>query len=475
MTCEDGGVENPPGDRPRLPRRVGESLTRLARVTGELSRADTVDAVTKIVTYHMADAVGATIAALALREGDRARLIGLRGLSAGEAQRWDTIPLARRSPATDVIRSGRRLVLVGGRRDQRGLPRPARASTEANAPSSTSPCASPGARSARSPCRSPGRSLPDPDRARLPRHHGRHLRPGLRAHRGVRGGPPSRPRGWSSSPRPPSSWRAASTSRSRSTGWPDWPCPPSPTGAPSTSCATGGCTGWPSPTSTPEKVELAVALQERWPPDPSSPSGARAVALTGTPELIHEITDEMLVAGCRDAEQLRIARELRLRSALLVPLWVRGRVIGVLSWVSTDDDRLYDEDDVRFAEHLARRAATAIDNSELYSQTRAAAEQLQHAVLPQALVGDDRWDVSCHYRPSGRAEIGGDFYDAFPLDDGRYVAFIGDVMGRGVAAAAAMAEMRAATRAFASVDPDPAAVLRQARPRWSCATAATSS
>ena len=185
------------------------------------------------------------------------------------------------------------------------------------------------------------------------------------------------------------------------------------------------------------------------------------MARTGQPELIHEITDEMLVAGCRDPEQLRIARELRLRSALLVPLWVRGRVTGVLSWVSTDEQRLYDDDDVRFAEHLARRAATAIDNSELYSQTRAAAEQLQHAVLPEALVGTDRWDVSCHYRPSGRAEVGGDFYDAFALGDGRYVAFIGDVMGRGVAAAAAMAEMRAATRAFASVDPDPAAVLEK--------------
>ena len=211
----------------------------------------------------------------------------------------------------------------------------------------------------------------------------------------------------------------------------------------------------------PAKVELAVALQERWPPDPSSPSGARAVALSGRPELIHEITDDMLVAGSRDPEQLRIARELQLRSALLVPLWVRGRVIGVLTWVSTDEQRLYDEDDVRFAEHLARRAATAIDNSELYSQTRAAAEQLQHAVLPQELVGDDRWDVSCHYQSSGRAEVGGDFYDAFALADGRFVAFIGDVMGRGVAAAAAMAEMRAATRAFASVDPDPAVVLQQ--------------
>ncbi len=65
------------------------------------------------------------------------------------------------------------------------------------------------------------------------------------------------------------------------------------------------------------------------------------------------------------------------------------------------------------------------------------------------------WEVACDYHPSGRAEVGGDFYDASPLDDGRYVLFLGDVMGRGVAAAAAMAQMRSAVRAFASVDPTP--------------------
>jgi len=56
-------------------------LTSLARVTGNVSTADSVESVSKIVTYHMADAVGASIAALALREGERARVIGLRGLS----------------------------------------------------------------------------------------------------------------------------------------------------------------------------------------------------------------------------------------------------------------------------------------------------------------------------------------------------------------------------------------------------------
>ena len=240
---------------------------------------------------------------------------------------------------------------------------PTWASTEGNAPWSPSRCVPEGGRSGRSPSRSRERS-PRPDRARLPRHHGRHLRPGLRAHRGVRGGRRQTAR--------LEFLAEASIELARSLDldvtikrvarlavptFADW-------------CAIdvvrdGRMHRLAVAHVDPRKVELAVALHERWPPDPSSPSGARAVALTGKPELIHEITDEMLVAGCRDAEQLRIARELQLRSALLVPLWVRGRVIGVISWVSTDDHRLYDEDDVRFAEHLARRAATAIDNAEL--------------------------------------------------------------------------------------------------------------
>ena len=83
-------------------------------------------------------------------------------------------------------------------------------------------------------------------------------------------------------------------------------------------------------------------------------------------------------------------------------------------------------------------------------------------MLPERLVGAEGWEVAWDYHPSGRAEVGGDFYDAFPLDDGRYVFFIGDVMGRGVAAAAAMAQMRSAVRAFASVDPDPAVVVGKA-------------
>ncbi len=460
LTCNDQRVAaapDPPGDPTRIAERVGESLTRLARVTSELVLADSVDAVIKIVTYHMADAVGASIAALALRDGDDVRIVGLRGLPLREARQWEVVPLSRSMATNDVIRSGRRLVLVGAAAirgaypDLPGVDRGERTVM-------TMPLRVAGRTIGAIHLSRPGAAEPDPTELDFLDIMADTC---AQAFERIEASDVARRQTARLEFLAEASIELAKSldlevttrrvARLAVPNFADWCAIDIVRDARVHRLAVAHV--------DPRKVELAVALQERWPPDPDSPTGARAVAMSGRPELVHEITDEMIVAGCRDPEQLRIARELQLRSALLVPLFVRGRVIGVLTWVSTDEHRLYEWDDVRFAEHLARRAATAIDNAELYSQTRAAAEQLQRAVLPQALAGDDCWEVSCDYRPSGRAEIGGDFYDAFTLGDGRYVAFIGDVMGRGVAAAAAMAEMRAATRAFASIDPDPAVVL----------------
>ena len=195
-------------------------------------------------------------------------------------------------------------------------------------------------------------------------------------------------------------------------------------------------------------------------PGPDDRRGVWRVVRTGRPELIREITDEMLVAGARDEEHLRVARELNLRSALVVPLFVRGRVHR-RDHRGCRPTRTVSTTRVTCASPSTWPAGppTAIDNSELYSQTLAAAEQLQRAVLPEHVVGTQAFEIACDYHPSGRTAIGGDFYDAFPLEDGRLALFLGDVMGRGVAAAAAMAQMRAAVRAFASVDPTPAVVV----------------
>ena len=139
----------------REARRLGDRLTRLARVTAALVMADTVETVTKIVASHTADAVGATLASLALREGeDLLRLVGLRGGREGDERRWATFPMSlqepgqRRDPHRRAAHPHRR------GRDRRALSRPRRPSPAESARSSACRCGSARARSARSGCRS---------------------------------------------------------------------------------------------------------------------------------------------------------------------------------------------------------------------------------------------------------------------------------------------------------------------------------
>jgi serine phosphatase RsbU (regulator of sigma subunit) len=178
-------------------------------------------------------------------------------------------------------------------------------------------------------------------------------------------------------------------------------------------------------------------------------------------ELYPEITDEMLVTGAIDEGHLRLTRDLNLRSALIVALRARGRTLGAITLVRAETPQRYGPADLAVAEDLGRRAGVAIDNAELHSQTREIARQLQRAVLPARLDDIPGWDVATHYSPAARSEVGGDFYDAVALPGGQLVVFIGDVMGHGVAAAAAMAQMRAAVRAYVASDPDPAAVVER--------------
>jgi hypothetical protein len=209
----------------------------------------------------------------------------------------------------------------------------------------------------------------------------------------------------------------------------------------------------------PEKIALAVELEARYPARRDVDGGAWTVVRTGEPLLVPEVTDEMIVPTARDAEHLRVLRLLQLRSVLAIPLVARGTVLGVMTWVMAESDRRYDGGDLAFATDLARRAAIAIDNSRLHTDTLEAAIRLQHAVLPELPAQFPGWEIAAHYSPAGKTEVGGDFFDVIPLLGNRLVVFVGDVMGRGVRAAAAMAHVRAATRAFVAVDPDPRVVM----------------
>jgi GAF domain-containing protein len=209
----------------------------------------------------------------------------------------------------------------------------------------------------------------------------------------------------------------------------------------------------------PAKRALAMELQERYPPDPDTGSGGYQVLRTGESLLVPEIPDDLLEAQARDAEHLRLIRALNLRSGLTVALKARGRTFGVITWVNGETGRRFEQRDVAFGEDIARRAAVAIDNSLIHSELQQIADRLQEVVRPAALPTVPGWELASSYSSAGKVDVGGDFYDAIPLTDGRLALLIGDVMGRGVQAAAAMTQVRAAIRAFIAVAPEPSAVM----------------
>jgi GAF domain-containing protein/anti-sigma regulatory factor (Ser/Thr protein kinase) len=151
------------------------------------------------------------------------------------------------------------------------------------------------------------------------------------------------------------------------------------------------------------------------------------------------------VAGATDAED----------SAIVVPLRARERTLGSLAMATTTANKGIIED-------LARRAAMALDNARLYAKEHEAAETLQRSLLPSHLPDLPGVAVAAAYQPGSTAvEVGGDWYDVFPLPDGRVGLAIGDVVGRGLRAAAAMGQLRNALRAYALEDWKPAAVLER--------------
>jgi PAS domain S-box-containing protein len=134
----------------------------------------------------------------------------------------------------------------------------------------------------------------------------------------------------------------------------------------------------------PEQVTFARELQERYPPGPESPAGASAVIRTGEPELVPEITADMVAAGARDDLHRDLLLQLGLSSYMCVPLKGRERVLGAITFIAAGSVRRYGGDELVFAEELARRAASAIENAQLYRE----AEGRAQAARVLAAIGD---------------------------------------------------------------------------------------
>ena len=105
-----------------------------------------------------------------------------------------------------------------------------------------------------------------------------------------------------------------------------------------------------------------------YPYEPDQPYGPPHVLKTGDPELGALITDEMIRDFARDEEHYEILKGLGFRSYMCVPLQVRGRTLGAITFVASESSRRYEPDDLALGEALAYRAGLAIDNARLHGE-----------------------------------------------------------------------------------------------------------
>jgi PAS domain S-box-containing protein len=157
-----------------------------------------------------------------------------------------------------------------------------------------------------------------------------------------------------------------------------------------------------------------------------------------------------------DPERVALSDE---RSWVGLPLLAAGAPLGALRFSFARPRKITEEERV-FLEALAGQCSLAVERAGLYEREHTTAETLQRSLLPDQLPTLPRLVLEATYRPVAKnMEIGGDWYDAFRLADQRLAVAVGDVMGKGLTAAAGMGRVRNALRALALTDPRPAAVL----------------
>jgi serine phosphatase RsbU (regulator of sigma subunit) len=137
----------------------------------------------------------------------------------------------------------------------------------------------------------------------------------------------------------------------------------------------------------------------------------------------------------------------------------RGRNLGIIQ-VADKVEGDFTEIEEAILLQLAQMAAVAIENAELYAREHEIAEALQRGLLPDRLPTLEGVSLAARYQPGGAStQVGGDWYDALPIDGGAVALAVGDVAGRGPKAAAVMGQLRTAMRAYALQGMAPAAVM----------------
>ncbi len=188
--------------------------------------------------------------------------------------------------------------------------------------------------------------------------------------------------------------------------------------------------------------------------------GPATVLATSRTQLVRAVDDGYLASLLADRpDALEAVRSFQVISSVHVPLTTGRRTFGVLS-VTRGTGRPFSDGDARFLTELGRRAALALANAGAFEAEQVVALELQRSLLPASLPAVPGLRVAGRYLAGGSGVlVGGDWYDVVPLPDGRVGLCVGDVMGRGLQAAAVMGQLRAALRSHAVEGLPPREVL----------------
>ncbi len=185
------------------------------------------------------------------------------------------------------------------------------------------------------------------------------------------------------------------------------------------------------------------------------------VTQTGEPFFIPVIDEKAIEAHAASRQHAEYMRELGYKSKIVVPVTAQGQIFGALTFVLTRENANFDSADVEFAIDLGRRAGLAIANAKQYHREQYVAATLQRAFLTRDFPNCENLRFSALYRPGlSDAELGGDWYDAFKLRNGKILMTIGDVTGKGLEAARLMVQIRQAIRIGSIRFDDPAEILK---------------
>ncbi|WP_240677349.1 PP2C family protein-serine/threonine phosphatase [Actinacidiphila soli] len=161
-----------------------------------------------------------------------------------------------------------------------------------------------------------------------------------------------------------------------------------------------------------------------------------------------------------DPVRAQKVRDSGVHSLMVVPIRARRCMLGLALFGRSEEQTPFQEDDLLLAEELVTRAALWLDNALQYARERTAALTLQRDLLPHRVRGGVAIEVASRYMPAGMDHgVGGDWFDVIELSGARVALVVGDVIGHGINAAAAMGRLRTAVHTLADMDLPPHELL----------------